>query len=87
MKAKDYNDVLIARMQGAKAVKRKAIYEDAVSRPLQKPDPPERAETSLTVSESFSHLLDELQDLEAKEDIDKTLKSMRRKKYYGYTRA
>ena len=63
-------------------VKIKAVYEDNVFRPLKKPDLPERTEVSLTVKESFSHLLDELQGIEAKEDIDETLKSMRRKKYY-----
>ena len=63
-------------------MKIKAVYEDNVFKPLQKPDLPEKAEVSLTVRERFSHLLDELQGLEAKEDIDETLKSMRRKKYY-----
>ncbi|MFB3766604.1 MAG: antitoxin family protein [Methanotrichaceae archaeon] len=63
-------------------MKIKAVYEDNVFKPFKKPDLPEKAEVNLTVRESFSHLLDELQGLEAKEDIDENLNSMRRKKYY-----
>ena len=63
-------------------MKIKAIYEDNVFKPLQKPDLPESAQVSLTVRESFSDLIYELKGLKAKEDIDETLKRMRRKNYY-----
>jgi len=60
----------------------KAVYENKVFKPLKDPSLPDKAEVRLTVKRSFSDLLDELGEIEAKEDIDSVLKSMRRKSYY-----
>jgi len=61
----------------------KAIYENEVLKPLEKLDLKEKTEVWITIRKSFSELLDELGDIEAKEDIDKVLESMRVKNYYG----
>ncbi len=61
----------------------KAIYEKKVLKPLQKLDLKEKTEVRITIRKSFYKLLDELGEIEAKEDINKTLESMRVKKYYG----
>jgi len=60
----------------------KAVYENKVFKPLKDPSLPDKAEVRLTVKRSFSDLLDELGEIEANEDIDSVLKSMRRKSYY-----
>ena len=60
----------------------KAVYENKVFKPLKDPSLPDKAEVRLTVKRSFSDLLDELGEIEAKQDIDSVLKSMRRRSYY-----
>ena len=52
-------------------MKTKAIYEDGVLKPFEKLALPE------TIKGSFSKLLDEVGETEAKEDIDKILENMR----------
>lgn len=47
--------------------------------PLKDMSLPDRAEVRLTVKRSFSDFLDDLGELEAKEDIDSVLGSMRRR--------
>ncbi|HOV83177.1 MAG TPA: antitoxin family protein [Methanothrix sp.] len=61
----------------------KAVYEDRVFKPLNDPSLPDKAEVLLTIKRSFSDLLDELGEIEAEEDVDSALLSMRRRKYYG----
>ena len=61
----------------------KAIYEDGVLKPLEKLDLPEKTKVRVTVRVSFSKLVEELGVIEAKEDIDKVLESMRTRNYYG----
>ncbi len=61
----------------------KAIYEKNVLKPLEKLDLKEKTEVRITIRESFYKLLDELGEIEAKEDINKALESIRVKKYYG----
>ncbi len=61
----------------------KAVYENKVFKPLGDPSLPDKAEVRLTIKRRFSDLLDELGEIEAKEDIDSALLSMRRKNYYG----
>ncbi len=61
----------------------KAIYEKDVLKPLRKLDLKEKTEVRITIRESFYKLLDELGEIEAKEDIDSVLSGMRKKKYYG----
>jgi predicted DNA-binding antitoxin AbrB/MazE fold protein len=61
----------------------KAIYEKDVLKPLRKLDLKEKTEVRITIRESFYKLLDELGEIEAKEDIDSVLRGMREKKYYG----
>ena len=63
-------------------MKIKAVYENKVLKPLQDLDLPDKARVSITIQESFSDLLDELGEPEAKEDIDAVLKEMRTRKYY-----
>ena len=48
-------------------MKIKAIYENNVLRPLGELDLPNNARVSITIQESFSDLLDELGELEARE--------------------
>jgi len=61
----------------------KALYRDHVLKPLTKLDLPEETTVRITVRGSFSELLDESGELEAKNDIDKVLADMRTKEYYG----
>jgi predicted DNA-binding antitoxin AbrB/MazE fold protein len=63
-------------------MKIKAIYEDKVLKPLNDLSLPEKSEVRLTIKRSFSDLLDELGEPEAKEDIDFLLGSMRQRSYY-----
>ena len=63
-------------------MKIKAIYENNVLKPLGDLNLPDKARVSITIHESFSDLLDELGEPEAREDIDTVLKEMRTKKYY-----
>lgn len=63
-------------------MKVKAIYEDNVLKPLNDINLPEKSEVRLTIKKCFSHLLDELGELEAKEDVDHLLKNMRQRRYY-----
>ncbi len=61
----------------------KAIFEKNVLKPLKKLDLKEKTHVRVTIRKSFYKLLDELGEIEAKEDIDGVLESMRVKKYYG----
>jgi predicted DNA-binding antitoxin AbrB/MazE fold protein len=61
----------------------KAIYEEGVLKPLEKLDLPEKTKVRVTVRGSFSKLIEEVGEIEAKEDIDKVLESMRTRNYYG----
>lgn len=61
----------------------RAIYEKNVLKPLKKLDLKEKTYVRVTIRKSFYKLLDELGEIEAKEDIDGILGSMRVKKYYG----
>ena len=63
-------------------MKIKAIYENNVLRPLCDLDIPNKALVSITVHESFSDLLQDLGEPEAKEDIDAVLKDIRKRRYY-----
>ena len=58
-------------------MKIKAIYENNVLKPIGELDLPNKARVSITIQESFSDLLDELGEPEAREDIDAVLKDMR----------
>jgi predicted DNA-binding antitoxin AbrB/MazE fold protein len=51
-------------------MKIKAIYENNVLKPLGDLDLPNKARVSITIQESFSDILDELGEPEAREDID-----------------
>ncbi len=59
-----------------------AIYNEGVLKPMEKLDLPEKAQVKLTISRNFSRLLDEVGEIEAKEDIDKILEDMRARDYY-----
>ena len=61
----------------------KAVYRDEVLKPLQKLNLPEKTKVRITIKGSFSELLDELGEMEAKEDINKVLEGMRVRNYYG----
>ena len=61
----------------------RAIYEDGVLKPLKKLDLPERTEVRVIIMGSFSKLIEELGEIEAKEDIDEVLGRMRNRNYYG----
>ena len=63
-------------------MKIKAIYENNVLRPLGELNLPDNARVSITIQESFSDLLDELGEPEAREDIDAVLKETRTRRYY-----
>ena len=63
-------------------MKIKAIYENNVLKPLGDLNLPNNARVSITIQESFSDLLDELGEPEAREDIDAVLKETRTKRYY-----
>ena len=61
----------------------KAVYRDEVLKPLQKLNLPEKTKVRITIKGSFIELLDELGEIEAKEDINKVLEGMRMRNYYG----
>jgi len=63
-------------------MKIKAIYENNVLKPLGNLDLPNKALVSITIHESFSDLIDELGEPEAREDIETVLKEMRTRRYY-----
>jgi predicted DNA-binding antitoxin AbrB/MazE fold protein len=63
-------------------MKIKAIYENNVLKPLGNLNLPNNARVSITIQESFSDLLDELGEPEAREDIDAVLKETRTRRYY-----
>jgi predicted DNA-binding antitoxin AbrB/MazE fold protein len=58
-------------------MKIKAIYENNVLKPIGELDLPNKARVSITIQESFSDLLDELGEPEAREDVDAVLREMR----------
>ena len=60
-----------------------AIYNEGVLKLMEKVDLPEKAKVRITISVNFSKLLDEVGEIEAKEDIDKVLGNMRTRDYYG----
>jgi len=60
-----------------------AIYRDGVLKPIEKLNLPEKAKVRITISGNFSKLLDEVGEIEAKEDIDQVLENMRARNYYG----
>ena len=49
---------------------------------MEKLDLPEKAQVRLTISRTFSKLLDDIGEIEAKEDTDKILEDMRTRAYY-----
>ena len=59
-----------------------AIYNEGVLKPMEKLDLPEKAKVKITISGNFSKLLDEVGEIEAKEDIDKVLENMKTRSYY-----
>lgn len=61
----------------------KAIYENNVLKPFKKLNLKEKTEVRISIRKSFYKLLNELGEMEAKEDIDRVLEEMRVKKYYG----
>jgi len=61
----------------------KAVYEDGVLKLLEKLDLPEKTKVRVTVRGSFSKLVEEVGEIEAKEDIDEVLESIRMRNYYG----
>jgi len=63
-------------------MKIKAIYENNVLKPIGDLDLPNKALVSITIHESFSDLLDELGEPEAREDIEAVLKETRTRRYY-----
>ena len=63
-------------------MKIKAIYENKVLKPIGELDLPNKARVSITIQESFSDLLDELGEPEAREDVDAVLKETRSRRYY-----
>jgi predicted DNA-binding antitoxin AbrB/MazE fold protein len=64
-------------------MKIRAVYEGEVLKPLQKLDLPENVEVRLTIEKTFAGLLDELGEIEAKEDIDSVISDLKRRTYYG----
>jgi predicted DNA-binding antitoxin AbrB/MazE fold protein len=63
-------------------MKIKAVYENKALKPLGDLDLPERARVSIIIHKSFSDLLDEMGEPEAREDIEAVLKETRTRKYY-----
>lgn len=61
----------------------KAIYENNVLKPFKKLNLKDKTEVRISIRKSFYKLLNELGEMEAKEDIDRVLEEMRVKKYYG----
>jgi predicted CopG family antitoxin len=64
------------------SMRKKATIDDEVFKPLKDLSLPDKSEVRLTAKRSFSDLLDELGEPEAKEDIDSVLGSMRERSYY-----
>jgi predicted DNA-binding antitoxin AbrB/MazE fold protein len=60
-----------------------AIYNEGVLKPMEKLNLPEKAKVRITISGNFSKLLDEIGEIEAKEDIDQVLEKMKVRNYYG----
>jgi len=60
-----------------------ALYEKNVLKPLKKLDLKEKTRVRITIRDSFSKLLQELGEIEAKESIDNVMENIRTKKYYG----
>ncbi len=60
-----------------------AIYKEGVLKPIEKLNLAEKAKVKITISGKFSRLLDEVGEIEAKEDIDQVLGSMKTRDYYG----
>ena len=63
-------------------MKTKAIYAGGVLKPFEKLDFSEKTEVRVTIKGSFSKLLDEIGELEAKEDINTVLEKTRERNYY-----
>ena len=61
----------------------RAIYKKNILEPLDKLYLKENSKVRLTIKKSFYELLDDLGEIEAKDDIEKVLKEVRVKKYYG----
>ena len=61
---------------------KKYFYNEGVLKPMEKLDLPEKAQVRLTISRTFSKLLDDIGEIEAKEDTDKILEDMRTRAYY-----
>ncbi len=59
------------------------MYEDGVLKPFEKLNLPEKKEVRITIKGNFGKLLDEVGEIEAKENIDKILEDMRARNYYG----
>jgi len=51
-------------------------------KPPNKLDLPDKAEVEISIKESFSKLLEEVGEEEAKEDVDQVLQEMRTRNYY-----
>ena len=63
-------------------MKTKAIYEDGVLKPIKKLDLPEKTRVSVVIRKSFSKLLDEIGEIEAKKNVDKVLEKIKARNYY-----
>jgi|LGVF01.2.fsa_nt_gb predicted DNA-binding antitoxin AbrB/MazE fold protein len=63
-------------------MKTKAIYVAGVLNPFEKFDFSELTEVRITLKCSFTKLLDDIGEIEAKEDINKVFKKTRTKNYY-----
>jgi len=53
-----------------------------VLKPFEKSDFSEKTEVRITIKGGFSKLLDEIGEMEAKEDINKVFKKTRTRNYY-----
>lgn len=60
-----------------------ALYEKDVLKPSRKLDLKEKTRVRITIRDSFYKLLQELGEIEARDDIDKVMENIRTKKYYG----
>lgn len=60
-----------------------ALYEKDVLKPLRKLNLKEKTRVRITIRESFYKLLQELGEIEPRENIDKVMENIRTKKYYG----
>lgn len=61
----------------------RAIYKRNILKPLDKLNLKENSKVRITIKKNFSELLDDLGEIEAKDDIEKVLEDIRVKKYYG----